>query len=93
MPLILISFVVSIFLIVVLIKDAESLKFTQKSSLALIAGGAIGNLIDRILEGYVIDFFLFYYESFYFPSFNVADSAITLGMIIFLLDNFMIKNK
>tara|TARA_B100001750_G_scaffold242128_1_gene254991 strand:- start:1336 stop:1806 length:471 start_codon:yes stop_codon:yes gene_type:complete len=93
LPLILISFVVSIFLIVVLIKDAESLKFTQKSSLALIAGGAIGNLIDRILEGYVIDFFLFYYESFYFPSFNVADSAITLGMIIFLLDNFMIKNK
>ncbi len=93
LPLILISFAVSIFLIVLLIKDSEALKFSQKFSISLIAGGAMGNLIDRVYEGYVVDFFLFYYKSFYFPSFNVADSAITVGMIIFLLDNLMIKNK
>jgi len=93
LPLILISFLVSLFLIVLLIKDAEISKFSQNFSVALIAGGAIGNLIDRALEGYVVDFFLFYYQSFYFPAFNVADSAITVGVVIFLLDNFMIKNR
>ena len=93
LPLILISFFVSVFLIVLLIKDAESSSFSQKFSVSLIAGGAIGNLFDRIIEGYVVDFFLFYYQSFYFPAFNVADSSITVGMVIFLLDNFMIKNR
>ena len=93
LPLILISFFVSVFLIVLLIKDEESSNFSQNISIALIAGGAIGNLIDRIIEGYVVDFFLFYYQSFYFPAFNVADSSITVGMVIFLLDNFMIKNR
>lgn len=93
LPLILISFFVSVFLIVLLIKDAESSSFSQNFSISLIAGGAIGNLIDRIIEGYVVDFFLFYYQSFYFPAFNVADSSITVGMVIFLLDNFMIKNR
>ena len=83
----------SVFLIVLLIKDAESSNFSQNFSVSLIAGGAIGNLFDRIIEGYVVDFFLFYYQSFYFPAFNVADSSITVGMVIFLLDNFMIKNR
>ena len=93
LPLIFISFFVSVFLIVLLIKDAESSSFSQNFPISLIAGGAIGNLIDRIIEGYVVDFFLFYYQSFYFPAFNVADSSITVGMVIFLLDNFMIKNR
>ena len=93
LPLIFISFLVSLFLIVLLIRDAEISQFSQNFSIALIAGGAIGNLIDRVLEGYVVDFFLFYYQSFYFPAFNVADSAITVGVVIFLLDNFMIKNR
>lgn len=93
LPLILISFFVSVFLIVLLIKDAESSSFSQNFSVSLIAGGAIGNLFDRIIEGYVVDFFLFYYQSFYFPAFNIADSSITVGMVIFLLDNFMIKNR
>ena len=93
LPLILISFLVSLFLIVLLIKDAETTQFSQNFSIALIASGAIGNLIDRVLDGYVVDFFLFYYQSFYFPAFNVADSAITVGVVIFLLDNFMIKNR
>jgi signal peptidase II len=59
----------------------------------MITGGALGNLVDRITQGYVVDFLLFYYENWYFPAFNVADSLITIGMMIFLIDNFMIKDR
>ena len=51
--------------------------------LALIFGGAIGNMIDRIRLGYVIDFIDVYLGTFHWPAFNIADSAITIGMIIF----------
>jgi signal peptidase II len=53
---------------------------------ALVLGGAIGNLVDRILYGYVIDFFDAYYREWHWPAFNVADSAITLGVIMLLID-------
>jgi len=55
-------------------------------ALALILGGAIGNVIDRIRFGHVIDFIQVYYSDWYFPAFNAADSAITLGVILLLLD-------
>jgi signal peptidase II len=55
-------------------------------ALALILGGAIGNVIDRVLHGYVIDFIQVHYGRAYFPSFNIADSAITLGAILLVLD-------
>lgn len=54
------------------------------TGLALIFSGAIGNLIDRIRMGTVVDFLVFYIDSYSWPAFNVADSAITVGMIIFL---------
>jgi len=50
--------------------------------LSLVIGGAIGNLIDRILYGYVVDFLDFYWGASHFPAFNIADSAITLGAIV-----------
>lgn len=53
-------------------------------SLSLILGGAVGNLIDRVLYGYVIDFIQWYYQSFYWPAFNIADAAITVGTVILL---------
>jgi signal peptidase II len=53
----------------------------------LILGGAIGNLIDRVLYGYVIDFLDVYYQSWHWPAFNVADSAITVGVILMLLES------
>ena len=59
----------------------------------MIAGGALGNLVDRITQGYVVDFVLVYYDNWYFPAFNVADSLITIGMMIFLIDNFLIKDR
>ncbi|NYT86678.1 signal peptidase II [Pollutimonas harenae] len=56
------------------------------ASLTCILGGAIGNVIDRIQHGHVIDFLLFYWDSWYFPAFNVADVAITCGAILLILD-------
>ena len=58
------------------------------ASLALIVGGAVGNVIDRVLHGYVVDFLSVHWERWYFPAFNVADSAITVGAVILLIDSF-----
>ncbi len=55
-------------------------------SLALIVGGAVGNVIDRVLHGYVIDFIHAHWGAAYFPAFNIADSAITVGAALLMLD-------
>ncbi len=57
-------------------------------ALALILGGAAGNLIDRLVYGYVIDFIDVYYGSWHWPAFNVADAAISVGAFLLLLDAF-----
>jgi len=57
-------------------------------SLSLILGGAVGNLIDRVQYGYVIDFLDFYVGTWHWPAFNVADSAITLGAALLIWDSF-----
>lgn len=57
-------------------------------ALSLVLGGAIGNLIDRLAYGYVIDFLDVYYGSWHWPAFNIADSAITLGVVLMLLESF-----
>jgi len=54
--------------------------------LGLIIGGAVGNLIDRIVNGYVVDFIDVFYRNWHWPAFNLADSAITGGVILLLLD-------
>ncbi len=59
------------------------------AGLSLILGGALGNVIDRVLLGYVIDFIRVHYEEHYFPAFNVADSAITIGAGLVILDNLL----
>ncbi len=58
-------------------------------AVALVLGGAIGNLIDRLAYGKVVDFLQWHWEQYYFPSFNLADSAITLGVILLLIDTFI----
>jgi len=58
------------------------------TGLSLILGGAIGNLLDRITLGHVVDFLLFHWRDWYYPAFNVADSAITLGAALLILDTF-----
>ena len=58
-------------------------------ALSLILGGAIGNVIDRLLHGHVIDFIQLHAAGWYFPSFNIADSAITVGAVLLILDELM----
>jgi len=55
-------------------------------AMAFILGGAIGNVIDRMMHGYVVDFLDFHWGSSHFPAFNLADSAITLGAVFLILD-------
>lgn len=69
-------------------------------SLALILGGALGNVIDRLLHGHVIDFLQFHWRWLspmfpggYFPSFNIADSAITIGAVLLILDELLRVRK
>ena len=58
-------------------------------ALSLILGGALGNVIDRLLHGYVVDFIQVHWRGWYFPSFNVADSAITVGAVLLILDELL----
>ena len=59
------------------------------AGLALVLGGAIGNVIDRILWGHVVDFIRVHYQDWYFPAFNAADSAISIGVGLLLLDSLL----
>ncbi|MEE9356875.1 signal peptidase II [Candidatus Vondammii sp. HM_W22] len=62
-------------------------------SLSLVIGGAVGNLIDRLLYGHVIDFIDLYYQQWHWPAFNIADSAISVGVVLMLLDAFLEKDE
>jgi signal peptidase II len=63
------------------------------AALALILGGALGNVIDRLRLGYVVDFLQVHWQQHYFPAFNVADSAITVGAGCLLLDAFLSSRR
>lgn len=58
-------------------------------AMACILGGAIGNVVDRLMHGYVVDFLDFHWRSMHFPAFNVADSAITIGAACLILDELL----
>ena len=58
-------------------------------ALSSIHGGAVGNVVDRLMHGYVVDFLQFHYAGWYFPSFNLADSAITVGAACLILDELL----
>lgn len=80
--------VVAAGLIVWLLKSHSGQKLFS-FALACILGGAIGNVIDRLLYGYVVDFLNFHWKHWHFPAFNVADSAITLGAACLILDELL----
>ncbi|MGH8475849.1 MAG: signal peptidase II [Methylococcales bacterium] len=65
----------------------------ESTGLSLVLGGAMGNLIDRVIYGYVIDFLDVYYKVWHWPAFNIADSGITVGVCILLLDSFRNRDK
>ena len=55
----------------------------------MILGGAVGNVIDRLLHGYVVDFLDFHIRGWHFPAFNIADAAITIGAVCLILDEIL----
>ncbi len=81
-----IAIIASVWIIWLLRKHAGQTLFAL--SLSLILGGALGNLIDRIAYGYVVDFLSFHWDEYYFPAFNIADSAITCGAFLLIFDSF-----
>ena len=85
-----VSFAVSCFIFfwILRLKPSERLLGV---ALAIILGGAIGNLIDRVLLGHVVDFILLYHSGFFFPTFNVADTAISVGAILLIIEMFYKK--
>jgi signal peptidase II len=78
---------VAIVVLIYLIKKHQTNKLFCWGA-ALVLGGAIGNVFDRITLGYVVDFLSFHLNNFYWPAFNVADSAIVVGVGLLLLDGF-----
>ncbi|MDR0933974.1 MAG: signal peptidase II [Burkholderiaceae bacterium] len=86
-----ISVIAIIFILYFMRRNAGQKLFCLSFSLVL--GGAAGNLIDRLLYGHVVDFIDFYVGRWHWPAFNIADSAITIGVILFLLDEFRRVHK
>ncbi len=90
---VILSTVISIFLFFWLKQLTQDKKQKDNNllqiAISLILGGAIGNLIDRALTGEVVDFIQVYYTTNYFPAFNIADSAITLGAGLLIIDMFL----
>lgn len=79
--------------VIVWIKRLPAVKRWEPTALALILGGALGNLWDRMLLGYVRDFISVYYGSWHFPVFNVADMAISVGAAMLVIDLLFFKDK
>ncbi|MDO8811844.1 MAG: signal peptidase II [Gallionella sp.] len=76
---------------IVLLLRRHSMQTLFALALSLILGGALGNLIDRIAYGYVVDFLHFHWNEHYFPAFNIADSAITCGAFLLIWDSLTEK--
>ena len=83
------SVIVILIITYILVKEKNS----QYIAFSFVIGGAIGNLYDRILYGYVIDFIEFHYNSFFWPIFNIADIAISIGIILLLYSMFAKESK
>ena len=82
-----IAIIASAWIIWLLRKHAAQTLFAF--ALSMILGGALGNLIDRLANGYVVDFLSFHWNQYYFPAFNLADSAITCGAALLFWESFM----
>lgn len=82
-----ISIVASAYIVYLLTQHREQKLFAF--ALALVLGGALGNLYDRLTLGYVVDFLLFHYQGWAWPAFNVADSAICVGVALLVWESFV----
>jgi signal peptidase II len=79
--------------IIIWIMKTDKQQILKLIALSFILSGAVGNLIDRAMLGFVIDFIDLHYQNFYWPVFNVADSAITLGVILLIIADFKYDKK
>ncbi len=89
---VLLALAVSVVLIIWLLR-LSAREGVLAAGLSLIVGGAVGNLIDRLLYGHVIDFLDFYYQRWHWPAFNLADSAIFLGVALLLYDALLLEPR
>ncbi len=87
------ALIVSLMLMAWLRKLRGSEQIVLAIGLSLVLGGALGNVIDRVWHSYVIDFIYFHWKDWYFPAFNIADSAITIGAGCLLVDAFYETGK
>jgi signal peptidase II len=81
--------IIAVVVIIVLIRKTH--ERLMVFAFALIMGGALGNAIDRVRYGEVVDFIQWYYRSYYWPSFNIADSAITVAVVLLAIDMLFVK--
>ena len=87
-----ISLIAAVVLIVMIIRQPTTAKLNL-ISFSMILGGALGNFYDRAFRGFVIDFLDFHIGDYHWPAFNVADSAITCGVILLILASFFTKKS
>jgi len=85
--------VVAVGIILFLFHKLEDSEIMMPLALSLVLGGAIGNLLDRVRLGEVIDFILVHYKGFHWPAFNVADIAITVGVSLLVLRVFLLDSR
>ena len=85
-----VGIVLSVVIVITLLRKEAGIWYFRLG-LALILGGAVGNIIDRVLQGYVIDFVDLHWHSWHWPAFNIADVAISMGAVAVLLDVFSSK--
>jgi len=87
-----IASIISVVLVVWLYRAPAS-AVLLKFSLALILAGALGNLWDRVTLGYVVDFIQWHYKGYYWPAFNIADAAISVGAVAMVIDSFRASSR
>ena len=87
-----ISLIAAIVLIAMIIRQPTTAKLNL-ISFSMILGGALGNFYDRAFRGFVIDFLDFHVGNYHWPAFNIADSAITCGVILLILASFFTKKS
>lgn len=85
------AFVICGWLVHEIVKDKFGL--LGKFGAAMVIGGALGNVIDRFIHGKVVDFLLFYYQNWFYPAFNFADSCIVVGAALLVIDGFQSSKK
>ncbi|MGH8670460.1 MAG: signal peptidase II [Burkholderiales bacterium] len=81
-----IALVAAVIIVHLLRRHAQQCVFSL--ALSMILGGALGNVWDRITQGHVVDFLHFHYQGYYWPAFNAADSAISVGVLLLIWDSF-----